>query len=102
VDFTGDIWHYRLLLASFFNFLGLVYITASLERILLFVYPTFVLLMNAVGFGRRVTKLQIMALLLTYGGILLAFWGNIENSVQKNVLLGAFWVILSGWFMPFI
>lgn len=83
-------------LASFFNFLGLVYITASLERILLFVYPTFVLLMNAVGFGRRVTRLQAMALLLTYAGILLAFWGNIENSVQKNVLLGAFWVILSG------
>ncbi|MVM39710.1 EamA family transporter [Spirosoma sp. HMF3257] len=82
--------------ASFFNFLGLVYITASLERILLFVYPTFVLLMNAIGFGRRVTKLQIVALILTYAGILLAFWGNIETSAQKNVLLGAFWVILSG------
>jgi drug/metabolite transporter (DMT)-like permease len=82
--------------ASFFNFLGLVYITASLERILLFVYPTFVLLMNAVGFGRRVTKLQLVALLLTYAGILLAFWGNIETSAQKNVAWGAFWVILSG------
>lgn len=82
--------------ASFFNFLGLVYITASLERILLFVYPTFVLLINAVGFGRRVTRLQLMALLLTYAGILLAIWGNVENSIQKNVLLGAFWVILSG------
>ncbi|GAB3797830.1 DMT family transporter [Spirosoma humi] len=82
--------------ASFFNFLGLVYITASLERILLFVYPTFVLLMNAIGFGRRVTRLQLMALVLTYIGILLAFWGNIESAVQKNVVLGAFWVILSG------
>ncbi|QIP11720.1 DMT family transporter [Spirosoma aureum] len=82
--------------ASFFNFLGLVYITASLERILLFVYPTFVLLMNALGFGRRVTRLQLFALLLTYGGILLAFVGNIETTQQKNVLLGAFWVILSG------
>jgi drug/metabolite transporter (DMT)-like permease len=82
--------------ASFFNFLGLVYITASLERILLFVYPTFVLLMNAVGFGRRVTRLQLLALLLTYAGILLAFWGNVESSVQKDVAVGAFWVILSG------
>ncbi|MVM32186.1 EamA family transporter [Spirosoma sp. HMF4905] len=82
--------------ASFFNFLGLLYITASLERILLFVYPTFVLLMNAIGFGRRVTKLQIVALVLTYAGILLAFWGNIETSAQKDVILGAFWVILSG------
>lgn len=82
--------------ASFFNFLGLVYITASLERILLFVYPTFVLLMNAIGFGRRVTRLQGIALVLTYAGILLAFWGNVESSVQQNVALGAFWVILSG------
>ena len=82
--------------ASFFNFLGLVYITASLERILLFVYPTFVLLMNAFGFGRRVTRLQLVALALTYAGILLAFWGNVESSVQKNVALGVFWVILSG------
>lgn len=83
-------------LASYFNFLGLVYITAGLERILLFVYPTFVLLMNALGFGRRVTRLQILALLLTYAGILLAFLGNVETSQQKDIYLGAFWVILSG------
>ena len=83
-------------LASFFNFLGLVFITASLERILLFTYPTFVLLMNAFGFGRRVTRLQLFALGLTYAGILLAFVGNIETSSQKDVVLGAFWVILSG------
>ncbi|QJW91725.1 DMT family transporter [Spirosoma taeanense] len=82
--------------ASFFNFLGLVYITASLERILLFTYPTFVLLLNAIGFGRRVTKLQAMALALTYAGILLAFVGNVETSNQKDVVLGAFWVVLSG------
>ncbi|MBD2705400.1 DMT family transporter [Spirosoma sp. BT702] len=83
-------------LASFFNFLGLVYITASLERILLFVYPTFVLIMNAVGLGRRVTALQVGALLLTYTGIVIAFWGNVTTSIQKDVVLGAFWVILSG------
>lgn len=83
-------------LASFFNFLGLVYITASLERILLFTYPTFVLLMNAFGFGRRVTRLQLFALALTYSGICIAFVGNIETSTQKDVVLGAFWVIFSG------
>lgn len=82
--------------ASFFNFLGLVYITASLERILLFTYPTFVLLLNAVGFGRRVSRVQVLALGLTYAGILLAFVGNIGATVQKDVILGAFWVILSG------
>lgn len=83
-------------LASFFNFLGLVYVTASLERILLFTYPTFVLLMNALVLGRRVSRLQVLALVITYSGILLAFAGNIDNSPQKDVLLGSFWVILSG------
>lgn len=83
-------------LASFFDFLGLVYISAGLERILLFTYPTFVLLLNAVGFGRRVTRLQVMALVLTYAGILLAFRGSIETGQQTNLGLGAFWVVLSG------
>lgn len=82
--------------ASLLDFLGLVYITASLERILLFTYPTFVLLLNAIGFGRRVSKVQLLALGLTYAGILLAFAGNIDATAQKNVMLGAFWVVLSG------
>lgn len=83
-------------LASFFNFLGLVYITAGLERILLFVYPTFVLLMNAFLHQKRVSRLQWLALFLTYSGILLAFLDNIEVGGQRNIYLGAFWVILSG------
>ena len=82
--------------ASFLDFLGLVYITASLERVLLFTYPTFVLLLNAVGFGRQISAVQLTALGLTYAGILLAFVGNIDATVQKDVVLGAFWVILSG------
>lgn len=90
VGFTG---YY---LASFLNFLGLVYITASLERILLFTYPTFVLLLNAIGFGRRVTRLQVVALGLTYSGILLAFVGNIDTTQQNDVVRGTFWVVLSG------
>ncbi|MFC5412267.1 DMT family transporter [Larkinella bovis] len=83
-------------IASFLNFLGLIYITASLERILLFVYPTFVLLVRAVFLGRRVNRLQILALFLTYAGIFLAFVPNIHSSQQKDIFLGAFWVILSG------
>ncbi|MGM9512272.1 DMT family transporter [Larkinella sp. GY13] len=83
-------------IASFLNFLGLVYITASLERILLFVYPTFVLLLGRVVYGRKVNRLQILAVLLTYAGIMVAFAPNINSGQQKDVFLGAFWVILSG------
>lgn len=82
--------------ASYFNFLGLVYITAGLERILLFTYPTFVLFLNATFMRRRITRLQWLALGLTYTGILVAFAGNIQSTQQQNVFWGAFWVILSG------
>ena len=82
--------------ASFFDFLGLVYVTASLERVLLFTYPTFVLLLSAIGFGRRVTRIQLLALSLTYAGIVLAFVGNVDATMQKSVALGTFWVVLSG------
>ncbi|WP_266369209.1 DMT family transporter [Tellurirhabdus rosea] len=83
-------------IASFLNFLGLVYITASLERIMLFVYPTFVLLLGVVLYKRRVTALQGIALLLTYSGILLAFLPHLHDENQRDLFLGAFWVILSG------
>ncbi len=42
-------------LASYFDFLGLQYVTAALERLLLFVHPTFVVLISAAFFGRRIT-----------------------------------------------
>lgn len=103
VQLAGKQWATLFLLgitgyyvASFFDFLGLVYITASLERVLLFTYPTFVLLLNALGFGRRVSRVQLLALGLTYVGILLAFVGNIDATVQQNIVLGTVWVILSG------
>ncbi len=93
VGSLGIIGYY---ISSYFNFFGLNYISAGLERILLFIYPTFVLIINAVFMKKRVTKIQLLALGLTYAGILLAFLQNIEPGQQKNLALGAFWVILSG------
>ncbi len=82
--------------ASFLDFESLNYISAALERILLFVYPTFVLFINAIFRKKPVTKLQWFALLLTYTGIFMAFVQNIDSVQQKNIMLGAFWVISSG------
>ncbi len=83
--------------ASYFNFLGLVYIDAGLERVLLFTYPTFVLLLNALLLKRRVSGLQWLALVLTYLGILMVFVPHLyAGAAQKNIWLGTFWVILSG------
>jgi drug/metabolite transporter (DMT)-like permease len=59
-------------LASVFDFYGLVYISAGLERLILFVYPTLVVLMSAWLFKTPITRRTVWALGLTYGGVLLA------------------------------
>src|SRR4051794_36721332 len=56
-------------LASYFDFLGLQYITAALERLVLFLYPTFVLLLSAVLFKRPITRRDVVAVVLSYVGI---------------------------------
>jgi drug/metabolite transporter (DMT)-like permease len=103
IKLTSHQWLYLMVigtagyyLASYLNFLGLVYITASLERVLLFIYPSFVLLLGAVVLGRRVKPRQYRALGLTYAGIVLAFAPNIRSGEQQNVLWGTGLVIVSG------
>ncbi len=81
-------------LASLFDFLGLQYITAALERLVLFLYPTFVVLISAALYGRRITGRDIAALALSYTGIALVFANDFQTQ-QRNVALGAFWVALS-------
>jgi drug/metabolite transporter (DMT)-like permease len=69
-------------LSSLFDFMGLKYISAGLERLILFLYPTFVSLINVWVFKEKITKLQKIALLLTYGGILLAYIGELTFNVH--------------------
>lgn len=105
--FFGFIGYY---LASYFDFLGLQYIEASLERIILFVYPTLVLLINRLFFKEKVTKHQVWAILLTYIGVVLAF-GSGSQVFDYTLLLGGVLVFLSaltyasylvgsGWLIP--
>ena len=81
-------------LASYFDFLGLQHITAALERLVLFLYPTFVMLMSAMFFGRRITTRDVAAVLLSYVGIALVFSHDLRTQ-QGNVVLGSLWVLLS-------
>ena len=83
--------------ASYFDFLGLQYVTAALERLLLFVHPTFVVLFSALLFGRRITRRDVVAIVLSYLGIFLVF-GNDLATQPGNVALGSFWVLLSALF----
>ncbi len=60
-------------LASLLDFMGLVYITAALERLVLYLYPTMVVLLSALIRGRPITRRAVLALLLSYGGIAFVF-----------------------------
>ena len=91
IVFLGIVGYY---LASLFDFLGLQYITAALERLVLFLYPTFVVLISAFLYGRAIAGRDIAALALSYTGIALVFANDLATR-QENVLLGAFWVALS-------
>lgn len=62
--------------SSYLDFEGLRYISAGLERLILFLYPSFVLLINAAVFKETIRKNQKLALLLTYSGIGLAYAGE--------------------------
>lgn len=62
--------------SSYLDFEGLRYISAGLERLILFLYPSFVVLINAFVFRQHIQKNQKLALLLTYSGIGLAYAGE--------------------------
>lgn len=81
--------------SSLLDFMGLQYISAGLERLLLFLYPSFVVFINAVFFKQRITAVQKWALLLTYLGIALAYAGELAIDVnQQGVYWGSFLVFL--------
>ena len=75
-------------LASFLDFAGLAYISASLERLILYLNPTLVLALGLVVFKRKVTQRQLIALAVSYCGVLLVF-GHEATLVGTHVALGA-------------
>jgi drug/metabolite transporter (DMT)-like permease len=65
-------------LASLLDFMGLAYISAALERLVLFLYPTMVVLLSAVLLKKPVARATVFALLLSYGGIVFVFWHDLR------------------------
>ena len=65
-------------LSSLLDFLGLQYITASLERLVLFLYPTIVVVLSALFFAQPVTRRAVAALALSYAGIALAVFHDVR------------------------
>ncbi|MES2415632.1 MAG: DMT family transporter [Pseudomonadota bacterium] len=81
-------------LSSFLDFIGLAYISASLERLIMYLNPTIVMLLGLVFFKRRATVRQMVGLAISYAGVVLVF--GQELSLQgAHVAWGSLLVFLS-------
>ena len=81
-------------LASYLDFLGLAYVSASLERLILYLSPTLVLLIGMLFFGRRANARQLIALVIGYLGVVVAFAHDLRVG-GSDVLLGSALVFAS-------
>jgi drug/metabolite transporter (DMT)-like permease len=83
LSWLGFIGYY---LASLLDFMGLAYITAS-ERLVLFLYPTMVVLLSAVMRGRPITRRAVVALVVSYAGIAFVFINDLSFAGDKSATL---------------
>jgi drug/metabolite transporter (DMT)-like permease len=101
-----DLWTIVLLgvtgyyLASTLDFMGLAYVSASLERLILFVYPTIVLFIGRLRGQPPIRKRQWVALLVSYAGVLVAFGSEARRAaaasgLSSDVILGGSLVLAS-------
>jgi drug/metabolite transporter (DMT)-like permease len=89
-------------IASYLDFLGLQFISAGLERVVIFLYPTFVVLFSAIIYKRQITARVGIALGLSYAGTMLVFIEHMTIA-SSGLLLGSGLVlgsaIIFSWFV---
>ena len=77
-------------LASILDFIGLMYVSASLERIILFLYPTLTVIASSVIYQQKIVPRVWLAILLSYGGTVIVVLGEGWAALQaNNILLGS-------------
>ena len=98
-DWLGIVWlgvtgYY---LASFLDFAGLAYISASLERLILYLNPTIVLLLGWALYGRAIRWGQALGMAISYCGVLLVFGQELQlqSGAGADIAWGALLVFLS-------
>lgn len=92
VALLGFVGYY---LASYFDFVGLTYISASLERVILYSFPTMVLLISAVFLKKAIHLHQVVAIALCYGGIFIAVRFGDQQTVTEHQWFGVGMIFLS-------
>ena len=81
---TGFIGYY---VSSLLDFEGRTFITAQLERLVLFTYPIFVMFLGWMFFKARITWVSVLAAAITYGGLVVVFMSALPTGGQ-NVWIG--------------
>ena len=81
-------------LSSFLDFAGLQYISASLERLILYLNPTLVLLLSLLFYRQRISWRQMAGMAISYAGVVLVF-GHEITAQGSDAAWGAFLVFLS-------
>jgi drug/metabolite transporter (DMT)-like permease len=78
-------------ISSLLDFSGLQYVSAGIERLILFVYPTLVLILSALLFKEKITVRQWTAVIITYAGLALAFVSeiNFQTTPSDHFYLGS-------------
>ena len=93
VALLGTLGYYG---ASILDFLGLKYISAGLERLILFTYPTLTVAIGALFLGHRLSRRELAALVLCYAGIAAAFAHDLQLTADETaVWIGAAFVFAS-------
>ena len=94
VPLTRRDWGFVLLLgfigyylSSFLDFWGLQYISAGLERLILFTNPTIVVVISALFMARPITRRVAIALLVSYAGLGLAYWHDLAITNDTSALI---------------
>lgn len=73
-------------IASLLDLMGLQYVSAALERMIIYLYPTFVVILGALFLGRRVSAREIACLIGAYAGIGIIFAKDLSfSSLQAPV-----------------
>jgi drug/metabolite transporter (DMT)-like permease len=82
-------------LASVFDIVGLAYVSAGTERLILFVYPSLVVIFSSWFFGKPIPRYMVLPLILSYTGIALSFGGEVTGASSGRPFLGSGLVFLS-------
>jgi drug/metabolite transporter (DMT)-like permease len=101
VKFTGKQWLAVAVIgmlgyyvSSYLDFVGLQYVSAGIERLILFAFPTFVLIISAVVLKKPVQPRQWLAVAITYVGLIVAFGAEARLQTTPEFFTGSLYILI--------